>query len=306
VWEKGKLPLNKVLRQDGTTIPTLGLKKVSPKPLHSFLDQYHKPELLPCAPHFSYISEKAFLQQLEVAEQQYFEQKVNDLFRFWDPSLPPSKAWLKLLGLGLFDGLGIRHNRQPMRMLFRKLYPKLSKGDSKRQLKHTAQTLLQEQLKAKDRTHGTSAWSHKGSRPANQPKARVPQAADCLWYIHQLPFKRFLSDDPLLLWNEMIEQLDVEPGLGSQRGKILLGTVWLPAFHLLGSTFACRRLQKPVFNLWQQLNVPLPCAVTRPFESLGLDSRHHKSSLGTVHQLKAYCQPRHCSKCKVFKSVISS
>lgn len=306
VWEKGNRNAKEILRPDGTSIPTLLLKNVCHRSLSSFLDQYHKPSPLPCANHFTYLSEDAFLQQIEKAERQYFEQKVNDLLSFWDPSLPPSKAWLKLVAMGLFDGLGISHNRKPMRRLLQQIYPQLSSLNSRSQLIERAGSLLQEQLRASDKAKGAYAWSHKGSRPANHPEVRVPQAAACLWYLQQLPFASYLRNDPKELWGEMNQQLMTEPGLGEQRKSILFGTVWLPAFFILGSTFGRKDLKEPVFDRWRHQRVPLPSAITRPFESLNLAGRDYKHSLGTVHQLRAYCRPRHCNRCKVFKSVISS
>src|SRR5699024_2761178 len=94
-----------VLRQDKTRIHTLHLKPFLTEPLQSFLKRFTQPGALPCAGHFSSISQNAFLRQLEKAQEQYFEQKVDDLLQWYDSALPPSRAWTTMLSLALFDGL---------------------------------------------------------------------------------------------------------------------------------------------------------------------------------------------------------
>lgn len=297
VWNSDKA--TEVFRQDHSRIPTLILGDSLPKPLRSFLNQYAKPDVLPCSGHLSFISEKAFKKQLDIAEQEYFEQKVNDLFSFWDASLPPSKAWLNMLAAGLFDGLGISHNREPMRNLCCELYPVVKKTGSKSALLSLAL--------AKAAVHsGKYNWTHKGSRPANHPRVRIPQAASCLWFIHQRPFKTWLQAEPEELWEELNAHITTHPGLGRQRKDILFGTVWLPSFFILGSIFASKPIQTKAFELWQNHRVNIPQSLLKPFNTLDIPASCYQHSLGAVYQLRSYCQPRHCERCEVFKSVISS
>lgn len=306
VWDKPEPRKREPLRSDGSSITTLCLKDYVTKPLRSFIDRYQEPGELPCSGHFSYISENAFIKQLEKAEEQYFEQKVDDLLAFWDPSLPPSQAWLKMLAVGLYDGLGISHNRLPMQKLCCELYPLLEQSSGKTEFLAFSLALLNAQLKDKENIPGNYRWSHKGSRPANQPEARVPQAASCLWYLNKLPFQTYLSENPLTIWRELHAQVNVRPGLGRQQKSILLGTVWLPAFFILADTFSVNKLKQAVLEIWREQQIRIPKSLLKPFEKLDLSSPVYRHSLGTVHQLRAYCRPRHCKRCEVFKSAISS
>lgn len=291
------------IRQDHTGIPTLVLKDCISKPLRSFLSQYLKSDALPCSGKLSFISREAFKEQIHKATRQYFEQKVNDLFAFWDSSLPPSKAWQKMLALGLFDGLGISHNRDPMRKLCRELYPLPADISSKPELISLA---LSKAGVHSDTGTDRFGWNHKGSRPANHPRVRIQQAASCLWFIDQLPFKNWLRADFRALWEELNQQITVRPGIGKQRKDILFGTVWLPSLFILGSTFASNSIQARAFEVWETYRAEIPSSLLKPFRSLGLPASDYQQSLGAVYQLRTYCKPRHCERCKVFKSVISS
>lgn len=305
VWTDDATKSSDTLREDGSAIPKLRMKEFVPKPLQSFLDQFQKPESLPCSGHISYISRQAFEQQIEKAGREYFEKKVNDLLSFWDPSLPPSKAWLKMLAIGLYDGLGIVHNREPMRNFCKILYRGLEEINSKQQLQECSIALFEKQ-KATPNEHLNWQWVHKGSRPPNQPKARLQQAACCLWFLHTAPFNLWISDDPTAIWNRLNRHITVTPGLGKQRKDILFGTVWMPAFFILGNILSIAHLRESSLQTWHRHQVRLPKSVVRPFKSLAVPESAYRSNLGSIHQLRAYCKPRHCKRCKVFKSVISS
>ena len=292
---------NRVLRQDNTLLPTLQLKNFLPVSLQAFLEQYQKPEKLPCAGKLSYISQKAFEQQIQKAARQYFEQKVDDLLEFWDSSLPPSRAWLKMLAIGLFDGLGISHNRQPLRRLCLDLHPHLDRLHSNKAL-----ISLATEKSGVHSGHNHNMWKHKGSRPSNHPQVRIRQAASYLWYINQLPFKRWLKEEPADLWEQLHDQMHNPEGPGKQRKDILFGTVWLPSLFILGNTFASGFLQTRAYELWKSHRPEIPASLLKPLRSLNLPPSLYNHSLGAVYQLRSYCEPRHCERCKVFKSVISS
>lgn len=294
---------SETLRNDGSTIPTLVLESRLSKPLQSFFNQYTRAEVLPCSGSLSFISRKAFEQQLRKAEKEYFEQKVDDLLSYWDASLSPSRAWCHMLATGLFDGLGIAQNREGMRNLFNEIYPALGNVGSKSELISLAVSEA-----AAGTTQGSIkyGWVHKGSRPANHPRVRIKQAACCMWYIYQLPFKKWLNTEPIKRWEELNAQITTCPGLGRQRKDILFGTVWLPSLFILGKIFASPSLQNKALKLWQNHRTDIPGTLLRPFQSLDIPETTYRHSLGAVYQLRSYCRPRHCEACKVFKSVISS
>lgn len=292
-----------ILRQDQTSIATLALKDYLSESLQAFLEQYLKPEQLPCSGHVSFISEEAFEQQIQKAKRQYFEQKVNDLLKFWDPSLPPSLAWQKMLAVGLSDGLGISHNREPLRQLCLQLYPHIDKINSKVEL--LAFALSKSGLRA-DSVSDCLTWKHKGSRPANHPEIRIRQAASYLWLIHHLPFKAWLKEDPKKLWQQLNNQMIEPKGPGKQRRDILYATVWLPSLFILGNTFASNNLQTEAYALWENNRPKIPSSLLTPFHLLNIPASLYSHSLGAVYQLRSYCLPGHCKRCKVFKSAISS
>lgn len=292
-----------ILREDQTSMPTLELKSYLSDSLQAFLEQYLKPDRLPCSGHVSFISEKAFEQQIQKAEHQYFEQKVDDLLNFWDSSLPPSRAWQKMLAVGLSDGLGISHNREPLRRLCLDLYAQTEKVKSKIELIEMA---LSKSGLNDEHNSCIYNWKHKGSRPSNHPEVRIRQAVSYLWFISRLPFKTWLKEDSEKLWNQINTQTTHPQGPGKQRKDILYGTVWLPSLFILGNTFASSTLQTKAYTLWENHRPKIPSSLLTPFQFLDLPASLYSHSLGAVYQLRSYCEPRHCEGCKVFKSAISS
>lgn len=292
-----------VLRQDQTHIHTLHLRPFLTEPLQSFLERFNQPGTLPCAGHFSFISQSAFLQQLEKAQEQYFEQKVDDLLHWYNSTLPPSQAWVTMLSLALFDGLGIAYNREPMQKLCRQLIPYLSEHPSRSEFIELAITLSEIMTPFSSRNY---KWKHKNCRPANHPAVRIKQAAECLWFIFQLPFEHWLKEDSSLLWKQMLTQVQTKPGPGSERSGILFGTVWLPAFFILGNLFGSGRTSTAAYNNWLNHSVKLPASLVRTFDSLNIPAGVYQNNLGAIYQLRSYCTPRRCDECEVFKSIIPS
>lgn len=300
VWSHDTSNVN---RQDQTFIPTLEMKPFLSGSLQAFLERYQKPDSLPCASHLSFISQAAFEQQLNKAKHQYFEQKVNDLLTFWAPSLPPSLAWKKMLAVGLFDALGIPHNRRPLRKLGYQLFPLAKDISSQDELISQGLQLSGVQSERPDERN---RWNHKGCRPNNQPKIRIQQAAAYLWEIHRFPFKEFLVKDPMVLWNRLHQYLAGANRPGRQTRDIIYATIWLPSFFILGNLFASAELKSRSYDLWKNRETHLPKSLLEPFRSSGIPAESYQKSLGAVYQLRSYCEPRRCDKCKVFKSVISS
>ncbi|HKL17968.1 MAG TPA: DUF2851 family protein, partial [Halalkalibaculum sp.] len=269
-------------RQDGTAIPTLQMKQFLSGSLQAFLERYQKPDPLPCAAHLSYISQDAFEQQLSKAKHEYFEQKVNDLMNFWDASLPPSLAWKQMLAIGLFDALGISHNRRPLRELCRELYPRLKDTATKEEFISLA---LQKSGVDSDHSSEKNKWNHKGSRPANQPRARIQQAAAYLWHIQQFAFKDFLVQKPMPLWRQLHKQLSGADLPGSQTRDIICAVVWLPSFFILGNIFGSGNLKSHSYALWKNRETVIPKSLLEPFRTTGLPAPVYRKSLGTIHQL---------------------
>ncbi len=288
------------IREDETTIPTLCLSSCLSEPLQKFLDQYHSQVKLPCAGQLSFISEEAFANQLDKAHKEYFEQKVNDLLEFYDPSLVPSKAWTKMLVIALFDGLGISHNRAPMQRLATKLFTELANINSPEQLRQKAL-----ELSRIDKEYSSQlSWKHKGCRPGNHPRARILQGADMLWHIIELPFAQWIQNDFSNLWQDLTASVSTKPSLGHERASILFGTVFLPAMYSLGNLFFSEKLKSQSWRLWQAHKAPIPPSLLKQFSNTEIPASIYNKKLGSIYQLRSYCRPRNCQECEVFKSAI--
>lgn len=290
------------LRNDQTAIPTLVLAPYLSKPMHSFLEQYQQKPQLPCAGPLSFISEEAFAQQLNKAHKEYFEQKVDDLLSFYDPSLPPSEAWRKMFTTGLFDGLGISHNREQMQQLVPLLYNSFSESSTKNDFRIAA--LNHSGINAT--SSSSIRWNHKGCRPGNHPQLRIQQAAEMFWHIHLQPFEHWMRTDPTPSWKQILNTVETKPGIGQERGSILFGTVFLPSLYFLGNLFFNESLKSRSWALWQQHEAYIPSSLLKIFDNTNISSSTYKNKLGAIHQLRTYCRPRNCQDCKVFKNIISS
>ncbi|MCW9708561.1 DUF2851 family protein [Fodinibius salsisoli] len=292
------------LRKDRTSVPTLCLAPQLSHPLEAFLEEYLKHPQLPCSKQLSYISEEAFARQIKKAHNEYFEQKIDDLLSFYDPDLPPSRAWLKILTVALFDGLGISHNRESMRKLCSHLVERITEFDSADDCKRHALSLSG--LLDDSPSPTSYKWNHKGCRPNNQPRIRIQQAALAFWYIYQQPFGHWMRTPPQKSWKKLIQSIDMAPSVGPERSSILFGTVFLPSLYILGNLFHKTSLKDKAWNLWVNHEVKLPKSLLKKFHKTELRPALYNNKLGTIHQLRNYCQKGGCQKCFVFKNEIFS
>lgn len=294
----------KCIRQDNTAVPTCCLSNFLIHPLHTFLEQYRRRPELPCAGQLSFISEEAFTKQLEKAHKEYFEQKVDDLLEFYNPSMPPSQAWVKMFTTALFDGLGISHNRRPMQQLAHKLQDKFPDTPSRDVLRTKA--LQISGIHPENCPSSNFTWKHKGCRPGNHPQVRIQQGAEAMWYIYNLPFEQWMQEKPSVLWNNLINSIAVTPSIGRERSSILFGTVFLPALYSLGNLFYSDKLKSRCWRLWHNHSASIPKSLVKILAKTDIPASVYAQKLGTVYQLRAYCRPRKCQDCKVFESAISS
>ena len=294
---------SKVLRKDGTQIPTFELEPILQYPLRSFLEQSQKTQSLPCANQFTYISEKALEQQLEKAHKEYFEKKVADIMSFYDPSLPVSSAWQNTTAIGLFDGLGISQNREPMQKLCKTLLKSFPESATLEEFIEEAVLLsgLEKNTPSKKYT-----WKHKGSRPNNHPILRIKQGSALLWYLKKYSIKKFITSNIKEEWKKLNAQIPAQYRVGKERKSILFGTVWMPALFMLGNLLHAKKLKTSAWENWKEYRVNLPNSLLQPLKSLPVSSENYSNKLGSIHQLRCYCKPRKCEACKVFKSVISA
>lgn len=292
-----------VFRQDETSVPTLCLKPYLGDSLKTFAEQYQRQTTLPCAGHVHSVPNEVFTRQIAKAQKEYFEEKVDNLLQYYNPNLTISTAWQKLCIIGVFDALGIRHNREPMKKLAEKLFPIARDTQTQRQFIREAFTIAGIDPETGD---GSDAWKRKGSRPNNHPRHRIPQGCELLRIIKKTPVLQWLRTDVQKSFSHCRKQMRYQPGLGDSRGAVIFATVWLPAIYILADLLGKQRYTEKAYDAWFNHRMKLPSTITRPFKDAGIPLSLFNNNPGTVFQHKAYCTPRRCEGCKVFKSIISS
>lgn len=292
-----------VQRQDRTKVPTLCIQPRLTEPLQYFFQQYQQPDILPCTGNLAGISKKIIQEQFDEAHRLYFEQKVNDFLQFYDASLPISQAWKQALVIALFDGLGISHNRKPMKKLARQL---LKEDITSDQIENYVNYALRiAGLQPAEPQPGFS-WAKKGSRPANHPKNRIKQGCYLMYFILRKEFSWWLRTEIRETFSQMIRQVDTSPKIGKQQANVLLGVVWFPAFYLLGKLTGTKRLTSDAANQWAAHHSNLPKSISRIFLQTGMPAAVFQNKLGAVHQYRAFCEPKQCQQCGIFRQIISS
>tara|TARA_R110002096_G_scaffold326134_4_gene520056 strand:- start:6777 stop:7931 length:1155 start_codon:yes stop_codon:yes gene_type:complete len=278
---------------DGNQPFTLNLLPHLNKDIEPFLKAFFQEDTLPCA-NVHFISEAAFLAQLEKAHLEYLEKKVSDFFSFYNPESLQSAAWKNALMISIFDGFGISQNRVPMQQLAHNLQKE--NYDSLEEFLQHANEL------AFDNNEDYN-WNYKSARPANHPAHRVKQAVEFSYLLLETPFSSFLKTDALNLWKSWGKSLGYSY---TGRIKIIYGTVFIPALYALASMFAHQNLKSSALKEWCNLQSPIPKSLLAPFQSLPIPAQIYSKKLGSVYQLHNYCRPKQCSKCFVLKKAFQS
>lgn len=288
----------KVLRKDGTEPPTLCLQPYLHKSLHQLLAVQNN-QTLPCGRKIPFISQQAFRQQINIAHEEYFDVKVNELLTEYNPHIPPSEAWKHMLITGLYSALGIPANRTQMKQLAQYLIESDTETPD-------LEAFLQRVKTAADlETNIRFSWIQSGMRPASLPAKRIPQAAALHFMIHHQPFKNILHSG-VSFWDELLSKIPRSLLAGTTRLSILRNTVFLPAVFLLGDLFHSEKLKQHAYSSWDSSPQPVPNEVQKPFREAGFSIPANVKKLGLAHQYKRYCIKHQCQGCKVFKNAIRS
>jgi len=281
----------------GEELPTLNLLPHLPYQLSSLISKFDQSYRLPCSGSIRYISEEAFLKQIEKAHKEYLEKKGNDFLSFYKPELLPSIAWKYALVLSVFDGFGISNNREAMLKVgewFLEHYKKNSKSVIDDALEFSGFGEIDSEIN----------WNYKGVFPASHPKNRIVQAINMASSILVTPFDRFLEQNALDLWNTWANEFDLER---NRRLKVLYGTVYIPSLYVLGNLFYHSKLVKLSVLEWNRYQVPIPKSITKSFDNFqDINPKTYRKKLGAVHQFNTYCKARRCHECFVLKKVILS
>lgn len=287
-----------VQTQNGSRPYSLNLSPYLSKQLRLFLKSFEQPSGLPCASGLNFISEEAFLDQIEKAHLEYFEKKADDFLEYYDPELLPSKAWKKALIISLWDGLGITHNREAMLETARRFLQSRPGFSTVEDGINMALNIAGFGAKGSD-----IVWNLKSVRPASHPVNRIKEAVRLTALIENEPIGNVLSLKAIERWDEWVKKASLT---NSSRIKILFGTVFLPSLYVLGNLFAYQSLSQKVLSEWRVLKTPIPSSLLKRFSSLELNTTAYRKKLGAIHQLKSYCGPVRCSECFVLKNAIES
>lgn len=295
-----------VKRSDGTTPFGLILEPYLTERVHSIIRKMAKPELLPCAGSVTDISRQVINQQLDKSASEYFQAKVDEWTGQYDADLEPSQAIQRLLALSLFDGLGISRNRKSMRHLFRLLIDREQEWKDLPLTDQIGFAMSSAGISGNPPDEKIIQWDFSGSRPANHPGRRIPQAMALLKQLTSITFDQYFYRDPEQLWQD----LTVPPGpvraIGKQRSEILFKTCYLPVLYLCGSVYQNRSLMQQTVKLWKQTPFEPDPAIIKPFLQSGFPDDGILRNIGTVYQLKNYCRSYRCDRCIIMKTILLS
>ena len=297
VYEGSDRVRRQAQRPDGTIPPLLELKPYLEKSLTHLFERKQQGGL-PCSGQVSFINQAAFEAQIEKAHRQYFDYKTEILLSYYNSHLPLTKAWLGLLTRGLFNTLGIPHNREQMEQYHKLLEAPHPDSTIDEFISHAQQIAFESNSK-----HAIH-WVQSGMRPASRPSTRTVQAAALFYAIYSTPFKTFLSarND---VWPQLIKQIPESCRPGKQMRSILEFTIFYPATYLLGEFLHAQKVKTHAYNSWLNARGGVPGAVSRPFKSSGYRINTTTRKPGLAHQLKRYCRSLNCHRCEVFKKAIN-
>ena len=286
-----------VRKENGLNPPTLNLLPHIHPQLKEFIASIEKSAHLPCSGIISFISSAAFEKQIEKAHLEYLEKKTSDFLSFYSPDRIPSEAWKHALILSLFDGFGITYNREPMVQVGKWV---LEQEESE------PDTLISGALNFSGFGEQKSAliWNTKGVYPLSHPSKRIPHIVQLAHSILHSPFEEILEKQAINIWNYWIKGAKLK---GSNRAKILFGTVYLPSILVLSKIVESTSLTEFAVSSWKKYSAPIPPKLLSPFHSfVGIKKNQYVTKLGAVHQLRNYCWSHRCYDCEVLKKVISS
>ncbi len=141
-------------------------------------------------------------------------------------------------------------------------------------------------------------WDFSASRPANQPKARIRQAAELYIRLSQSGTRAWLKSSPEILWRDLC-RLNHAPAIGKNRRDVLFSNVVIPSVYLLSRWLDHRRQRQKTLALWESQNIPLPEKPDRILRQSGFPPGNHYKRLAMLHHFKYYCTGKRCGECEV-------
>lgn len=291
----------RALRSDQTFPFTFDISNAIQMPLHRLMSSKQSGNL-ECSGNISFINPEAFKKQVEKAGKEYFFYKTGQLMKFYEPSLPPSQAILKMLVTSLYDSLGVPHNRSGMLELCSNVF---GKYPSQKEMPPSIHNFIEEVQHFAFSGKPGVCWQPGAGRPYNHPANRVKQAA-AFHYIVMVSGPGKLLKNGISCWKVWCDELPQSSKPGSQTLQMLFQTVFLPALYLAGQIFHSDNLMKTSYHEWQIGQINTPGSIIKIFRKAGFNPDTLKNEPGLVHHYKRYCSEKNCTNCEVFKKAIIS
>ncbi len=259
-----------------------------------------KTKQLPCSGGIKYINTDVIEKQLQKSLTEYFNDKTNELLKWYHTGNGFDQALKHTLLLGVANGLGIQKNRKPMEVLAENL-SQVSVGVSLQDLKRRAISLSG--LEKTDITPilAKNECDFSGSRPGNKPVDRINQMVEFLYRLEDLELMQ-VRKNPSDFWSKLTQNI---PGT-KNRFKLLYYTVYLPFLNLLAGLISDTSLSAFAYDSWKKQHIAPPQSILKPFQKAGLDTTKINKNLSIVHQKRHYCEPMNCHQCAIMDAIIKN
>lgn len=252
-----------------------------------------------CSGNVSFINQHAFEKQIEKAQKEYLEYKIEELLEFYDPTLPLSEAWTKCLIIGMYRTLGIPSNKTQMADLAQTVFDEC---ETNRDFPVFNDAIRELAFKSENKFY----WKFNGMRPASRPEQRVNQAASLHYAILQISFENFFKNNLEVTWCQILQLVDPEDLPGQSRLSLVKQLVYLPGLYLLGDLLQSNTVKQSALKLWSSSGQHVPDEMKEPFRKAGFAINSSTKKIGLAHQYKRYCREKNCHQCEVFKKAIRS
>ncbi|WP_339866725.1 DUF2851 family protein [uncultured Algoriphagus sp.] len=339
VWEDDQ----KVLRNDGTPMPTLELKGLI------FLDIWRNYERmldyksdLPCAHGLKDAPEIVRFSALEKALVERLQEKSTLIL---DILKSTTGDWEETAYLWLFICFGFKANSQAMGELASLVpYKILQKHRDQLPVLEAiligqagllpeeseepyAQYLIREYGFFRKKYGWESPmkrqhWTFMGVRPSNFPTIRIAQLAVVLSKAPNLlqsvmqdshdfaGFKKLLKVKPSEYWQYHYSfgkpsERQTSSGISSTALELLVINYVIPLWFAYGRYFEEPDWKERCFDLLQEVSAENNHIIRR-FQSHGWPAQNSFDSQGMIGQYKNYCQPKKCLQCKIAQVLIKS
>lgn len=336
VWEENE----KIIRKDGTLLPTLELRN---RVAQSFLLQYkriiHSPHKIPCANAIGSVPDLIRLSMLDKALMSRMESKANNILM----ALQKSNAdWEETCYQMLCKNFGFKVNTEPFLQLAQSLpYKILMKhGDKLDQMEalifgHAGflnetindayylllkreYTLLRKKYDLADRQMNKAQWRFLRLRPANFPTIRLAQLASLLHHQKNL-FSRIVtmgslndlmltfSAKPSAYWlhhYQFFKKQEKEiPSLGRMSIENIVINSIVPMLVAYGKAKDDQRYVDRAIQLLQEIG-PEKNTILRSWEALGLTNKTAFDSQALIELHNSFCIRRRCLDCNIGFSLL--